>query len=974
MNIQRNPLENNPFEGTAAPSQSMSFGDLVAPRTQAPKQEAAEQDGRATAALQVPAPPERIDQPLRPFTQRLAAFRAKGFGPYILPLIPVNTEYRVWNKTRKQYEMRIANGKNPCLWNGSSWENMTGWTRHRATDSGIDAMMTWPADTGIGLQTGELISFDVDIKVRSTATDPAAVNARALIADIERIVSAKVGVSVSELPRRSRATSSSSMLFARMAERIRRPPMSLRRGGEEHAIEFMGSGSQVVVSAKHADGGVQVTNLEDWHLTDLPLLTETDVDELLAEFKRAAEARGYEVNVKEPRAPNAALNEWRDPVVAEVMARKQDWLSDLLNLDVSAALPFRLTQRDFDRDLEEDLLLDTASIWDFGTRRPHDPITLICEFGEIDAAGAISFGGAPHYTPGEGEQYIVKEDVFDTVRRPTPREAATWLCRRLSDNDTFPEYIGPTDWKSISGAVAKAIGPTLDDFAFARVCEFAEWSELGGSPEDWSAEELDRSAMFLEALRLTKPERYQQLQEHWASRPAEPIAPAVVAETIQQAKAEQVQQERTRHNAVTAGIQIVTTKLDPSSIPVRRYVVEPRLLVGDVTMVVGEPGVSKSSLALLDALRIASGEVDILAGTGHERVHSSGAVIIYNAEDRLDDMRRRLIAAQTHYGINETQHPIILWSGVDGPTLIIMRRGEGKQDVLRRANGADFLESMIEQHRPVLVCLDPQISLTAGSKENANEDMNDLYQELANIAAKHATSIQVIHHTSKATRDHVGDMGAGRGGFAAAGKARAVYTLVNVTGKSEDEKSWGVTAADNLVRLDDAKMNHARRPRLPMVFRRESVAVGNGHGLPPSTAAALYEQSPRQMLEATGDFAPVLVPVNLDELRRLAKAPEVDSGLAQKIAAAVDLVMGGSDECKASEIIPIAGERLRTEGVTEAKTRQTLTPFITNALLGSGVAIERGGQIVRIVAVKPEDKNRNAPWVFRRSVEERKDA
>ena len=951
----------------------MSFGDLVAPKSPAPKQETPEQDSKTTASPQAPAAPKRIEQPLQPFAPRLAAFRAKGFGPYILPLIPVNTEYRVWNKTKKQYEMRIASGKNPCLWNGSSWENMTGWTRHRATDSGLDAMMTWPADTGIGLQTGELISFDIDIKVRSTAIDPAAVNARALIADIERIVSAKVGIPVADLPRRSRATSSSSMLFARMAGRIRRPTMSLRRDGEEHAIEFMGSGSQVVVSAKHADGGIQVTNLEDWHLTDLPLLTETDVDELLAEFKQAAEARGYEVNVKEPRAPNASPNGWRDPVFAEVMVRKQDWLSDLLNLDVSAALPFRLTQRDLDRDLEEDLLLDTASIWDFGTRRQHDPITLICEFGEIGADGAISFGGSPDYIPGEGEQYLVKEDVFDTVRRPTPREAATWLCRRLSDDDTFPEYIGKTDWKSISGAVAKALGPTLEDFAFARVCEFAEWSELGGAPEDWSADELEQSARFVEALRLTKPERYQQLQEHWANRPAEPIAPAVVEETIQQAKAEQVQQERTRHNAVTAGIQIVTTKLDPSSIPVRRYVVEPRLLVGDVTMVVGEPGVSKSSLALLDALRIAAGGADILAGTGHECVHCSGAVIIYNAEDRLDDMRRRLIAAQTHYGINETQHPIILWSGVDGPTLIIMRRGEGKQDALQRASGADFLESMIEQHRPVLVCLDPQISLTAGSKENANEDMNDLYQELANIAAKHATSIQVIHHTSKATRDHVGDMGAGRGGFAAAGKARAVYTLVNVTGKSEDEKSWGVTAADNMVRLDDAKMNHARRPRLPMVFRRVSVPVGNGHGLPPSTAAALYEQSPRQMLEATGDFAPVLVPVNVDELRRLAKAPEVNGGIAQKIAAAVDLVMGGSDECKASEIIPIAGERLRTEGVTEAKTRQTLTPFITNALLGSGVAIERGRQIVRIVAVKPEDKNRNAPWVFRRSVQERKD-
>lgn len=61
---------------------------------------------------QASAMPTRANPPLQPFAQRLAAFRAKGFGPYILPLIPVNTRYRVWNKTKKQHEMTTANGKN----------------------------------------------------------------------------------------------------------------------------------------------------------------------------------------------------------------------------------------------------------------------------------------------------------------------------------------------------------------------------------------------------------------------------------------------------------------------------------------------------------------------------------------------------------------------------------------------------------------------------------------------------------------------------------------------------------------------------------------------------------------------------------------------------------------------------------------------------------------------------------------------
>ena len=310
--------------------------------------------------------------------------------------------------------------------------------------------------------------------------------------------------------------------------------------------------------------------------------------------------------------------------------------------------------------------------------------------------------------------------------------------------------------------------------------------------------------------------------------------------------------------------------------PVREFVIRPRLPIGDVAQCVGEPGISKSTFALRDALIIATGRERLLrsadassAPISPERLHRSGPVIVYDAEDRLDEMRRRLAAMQRHLGIRSTdmKAAIILLSGVDGEAIKIVRR-DGDRGAMKRAPGADRLEQLIELHKPVLVILGPQINLTSGGNENSNDDQEALLQALAQIATRKHVSIMVLHHTAKATRDNKGDMGAGRGGFAAVGKARVAFTLCNVTGEG-DEKDWGVTSADRLIRLDYAKVSHDQKPVEPIVFRRLSTPVGNGSGAKLASADALFPDDPQEALKAAGDHAPVL---ELVDHRALAKA------------------------------------------------------------------------------------------------------
>lgn len=446
--------------------------------------------------------------------------------------------------------------------------------------------------------------------------------------------------------------------------------------------------------------------------------------------------------------------------------------------------------------------------------------------------------------------------------------------------------------------------------------------------------------------------------QHFDDYPEDPVCDAPAASSAQEG---------------FYGLKVVTGLVDAAALPVREWLIAPRLPVGDVAQCVGEPGISKSTFALRDALVVATGREDILRGRnaagapiGHERLHSTGAVIVYNAEDRLSEMERRLAAAQRHYGVAaaEMKHPIILWSGVDQATLKVVHRADNRSP-LKRASGADMLMAAIRHYRAALVVLDPQISLAAGSVENSNDDQDALLQELARMASDLRCAITVIHHTSKQNRQAAGDMGAGRGGFAAVGKVRAAYTLVNVTGDAEDERAWGVSREDGLIRLDYSKISHDRKPHTPQVFRRASAPVGNGAGVGDGGPAILFDEDPRAALRQQGDHAPVLELVDLRQLADREKSKQADSGEAFFIAQSVATIMADQSQVSLRDVSGAIGEKLRSEGLSRASSRQEIDGKIILALSGEGVSVSHAGHDVRIIARKTKS-GLKAPWMILR--------
>jgi hypothetical protein len=417
-------------------------------------------------------------------------------------------------------------------------------------------------------------------------------------------------------------------------------------------------------------------------------------------------------------------------------------------------------------------------------------------------------------------------------------------------------------------------------------------------------------------------------------------------------------------------LHVVTGLVDAKSIPVRKWIVEPQVPMGNVALCIGEPGISKSTLALRTALAVATGREEILRGRDAsgspitiERLHRSGAVLVYNAEDSLSEMQRRLRAAQAHYRVTEAdiRHPIILYSGVDMPTLKVMNRPDVRGP-LKRAEGADQLEEAIRRHDVKLVIADPLVALADGALENDNNDMDTVLQTFANMAANLDIGMMLLHHTNKGGRDKAGDMGAARGASAIAGKVRVAFTLTRVTGDGENEAAWGLKAEEHLVRLDYAKRTLTKPGNETVVFKRMSVSVGNGTGRLPQGVDDLFSASPLARLEAEGDSAPVLEVIDVKARAGAAKAgaDTRDQAEGREIAAIADTVLGDADRAKLVDLHDELGAKMNAARICKGTSRNAIKDRVLAALLG-GCEIERDGQVLQI-CVEREGKTDKAPW------------
>jgi hypothetical protein len=233
------------------------------------------------------------------------------------------------------------------------------------------------------------------------------------------------------------------------------------------------------------------------------------------------------------------------------------------------------------------------------------------------------------------------------------------------------------------------------------------------------------------------------------------------------------------------------------------------------------PGVGKSSLTIVEVLAMASGR-ELL----HEKPHQRCRVWLWNGEDPVDELQRRITATALHYKIPATELDGWLFVDSGRQTPIIIAQGHRDGLTIAEPVSKALVETIQANDIDVLI-IDPFVSCHAVS-ENDNNAIDAVAKTYARIADETGSAIHLVHHSRKTGGEDV-DVEHSRGASALLGAVRSARTLNTMT--LDEAAKAGVEDRHRYVRIGDGKANLAPRSDAATWVKMESVYLGNGSGI-----------------------------------------------------------------------------------------------------------------------------------------------
>lgn len=263
---------------------------------------------------------------------------------------------------------------------------------------------------------------------------------------------------------------------------------------------------------------------------------------------------------------------------------------------------------------------------------------------------------------------------------------------------------------------------------------------------------------------------------------------------------------------------------DPTKIPVRPWLV-PGLLIRCATHVLVAPGGSgKSLFNLQKAIMLATG---IPWGEWSPRGRYRSLII--NAEDDIDEQRRRLSAA-----LKVMNPPRHLLEGMvhlaDDPHSLVVVRVDPRSRQMITTPMAEAITAYVRDREIDVLIVDPFAETFEGD-ENSNSEIKWAMKVWRDIARETNCAVVLVHHTVKYASGGAGNADIVRGGGAIVNSTRISATLMTMT---EDEaKVLGLPDDERFryVRHDDAKANWTLKSGKARWFEKVSVTLDNGSGL-----------------------------------------------------------------------------------------------------------------------------------------------
>jgi len=255
-----------------------------------------------------------------------------------------------------------------------------------------------------------------------------------------------------------------------------------------------------------------------------------------------------------------------------------------------------------------------------------------------------------------------------------------------------------------------------------------------------------------------------------------------------------------------------------SSIPPREWLYGHHLIRGFVSVTGSPGGVGKSSLLFAEAASMVSGRALLHGIAPVEPLN----VWIWNGEDPIVELNRRVAATMKHFGIKpqDCKGRLFVDSGRD-TKIVIAETTKSGTTIVRPVVKA--IKATIVEHKIDVVVIDPFVSSHRAS-ENDNNAMDAIAREWADIADHTGCAIELVHHVRK-TGDFEVTVEMLRGGSALVSAARSARVLNQMT--SEEAKKAGVENRRSCFRVNNGKSNMSPSSENATWFHMQSVDLEN---------------------------------------------------------------------------------------------------------------------------------------------------
>jgi hypothetical protein len=255
-------------------------------------------------------------------------------------------------------------------------------------------------------------------------------------------------------------------------------------------------------------------------------------------------------------------------------------------------------------------------------------------------------------------------------------------------------------------------------------------------------------------------------------------------------------------------------------IPPRPWLIPRLLMRRAVTALIGGGAAGKTTLELILAAHVALGRPFL----GFPAT-KPGKSLLYDAEEDLDELSRRLIAICAHFRFEyaDVKRQISLASGEDK----LLKITNGDPPTINQTAVAGIID-FAKAHQAQLIIVGPLVELHS-VREDDNVSMAYVMATLRLIAKRADAAVMIGHHTAKSREaGQAGDAAIARGASSIINSARVAFTMMPAT--REDCEAFSLPADERrrFVRFDDAKNNLALNLAEPVWLFKDTVRLYNG--------------------------------------------------------------------------------------------------------------------------------------------------